>query len=101
MSQHKEDENVEAFKAKIADLEKRIVELDAENQKLRQTLDEASKTLKVHVDREKEATVKAIMEKANWNKDELDNMELPQLKLILKAVDSAGAPYSVYVYIIC
>jgi predicted RNase H-like nuclease (RuvC/YqgF family) len=89
MSQHKEDENVEAFKAKIADLEKRIVELDGENQKLRQTLDEASKTLKVYVDREKDATIKAIIEKANWDKDELDKMDLPQLKLIEKAVDSA------------
>ena len=89
MSQHKEDENVEAFKAKIADLEKRIVELDSENQKLRQTLDEASKTLKVYVDREKDATVKAIVEKADWSKDDLDKMELPQLKLIEKAVDSA------------
>jgi len=89
MSQHKEDENVEAFKAKIADLEKRIVELDGENQKLRQTLDEASKTLKVYVDREKDATIKAIMEKADWSKDDLDKMDLPQLKLIEKAVDSA------------
>jgi len=89
MSQHKEDESVEAFKAKVADLEKRIVELDGENQKLRQALDEASKTLKVYVDREKEATVKTIMEKADWSKDELDKMDLPQLKLILKAVDSA------------
>jgi len=59
MSQQK-NEDVEAFKAKIADLEKRIVELDAENQKLRQTLDEASKALKVYVDREKEATIKTI-----------------------------------------
>ena len=82
-------ENVEAFKAKIIDLEKRIVELDAENQKLRQTLDEASKTLKVYVNREKDATIRAIIEKANWTKDELDKMELPQLKLVEKAVDSA------------
>ena len=59
MSQQKQ-ENVEAFKAKTIDLEKRIVEVDAENQKLRQTLEEASKTLKVYVDREKEATIKAI-----------------------------------------
>jgi len=88
MSQQK-SEDVEAFEAKIADLEKRIVELDAENQKLRQTLDEASKTLKVYVDREKDATVRAIMEKANWGKDELDKMDLPQLKLVEKAVDSA------------
>lgn len=47
MSQHIEDENVEAFKAKITDLEKRIVELDGENQRLRQTLAEASKTLMI------------------------------------------------------
>jgi hypothetical protein len=60
--------------------------------KLPQTLNEASKILKVHVDREKEATIKAIMKKANWNKGELDKMELPQLKLIEKAVDSAKAP---------
>jgi len=89
MSQQKQEENVEAFKAKIADLENRIVELDTENQKLRQTIDEASKTLKVYVDREKEGTIKVIMEKANWSRDELDKMELPQLKLVEKAVDSA------------
>ena len=82
MSQQKQEENVEAFKAKIA-------ELDSENQKLRQTLDEASKTLKAYVDREKEATIKAIMEKANWSKDDLDKMDLPQLKLVEKATDSA------------
>jgi len=82
MSQQNQEENVEAFKAKTA-------ELDSENQKLRQTLDEASKTLKAYVDREKEATIKAIMEKANWSKDELDKLDLPQLKLIEKAVDSA------------
>jgi len=81
MSQQNQEENVEAFKAKIA-------ELDSENQKLRQTLDEAGKTLKVYVDREKEATIKAIMEKANWSKEDLDKMDLPQLKLIEKAVDS-------------
>jgi len=81
MSQQKQEENVEVFKA-------RIVELDNENQKLRQTLDEASKTLKVYVDREKEATIKVIMEKANWSKEDLDKMDLPQLKLIEKAVDS-------------
>jgi len=89
MSQQKQERDVEALQAKITELEKRNVELDGENQKLRKTLDEASKTLKVYVDREKEATVKAIMEKADWSKDELDKMELPQLKLILKAVDSA------------
>lgn len=80
--------DVEAFKAKIAELEKRIVELDSENQKLRETLDEASRTLKVYVDREKEATIKTIMDKADWNKDDLEKMDLPQLKLIAKAVDS-------------
>jgi len=63
MSQHKEDGNIEAFKAKIVDLEKRVVELDSENQKLRQRLDETSKTLKVYVDHEKDVTIKAIMEK--------------------------------------
>jgi predicted RNase H-like nuclease (RuvC/YqgF family) len=83
MSQHKEDENVEAFKAKVADLEKRIIELDGENQKLRQVLNEASKTLKVYVDREKEAAIKAIMERADWNKDELDKMELSYLFYIM------------------
>lgn len=72
-------EDVEAFKAKVADLEKRIVELDSENQKLRQALDEASKTLKVYVDREKESTIKAIIEKANWSKEELDKMERVRL----------------------
>jgi len=81
MSQQNKEENVEAFKAKI-------VELDSENQKLRQTLDEASKTLKVYVDREKEATIKVILEKADWSKEDLDKMDLPQLKLIEKAVDS-------------
>ena len=53
MSQEKQEENVEAFKARIS-------ELDSENQKLRQTLDEARKTLKVYVDRKKEATIRAI-----------------------------------------
>jgi predicted RNase H-like nuclease (RuvC/YqgF family) len=81
-------ENVEDLKTQIADLEKRIVELDQENQKLRQTLDEATKTLQVYVDREKEAAITAIMEKANWNKDELEKLDLPSLRLILKAVDS-------------
>jgi len=89
MSQQKQEENVEAFKAKIAGLEKRIAELDSENQKLRMTIDEASNTLKVYVDREKDATIRAIMEKANWSREELDEMELPQLKLVEKAVDSA------------
>jgi predicted RNase H-like nuclease (RuvC/YqgF family) len=76
------------LEAKIAELEKRVIELDEENSKLRKTLDEASKTLQVYVDREKEATIKAIMEKANWSKDELNKMDLPALRLILKAVDS-------------
>jgi predicted RNase H-like nuclease (RuvC/YqgF family) len=81
-------EDVESLEAKIAELEKRVIELDNENQKLRKTLDEASKTLQVYVDREKEAAIKAIMEKANWSKDELEKMDLPTLRLILKAVDS-------------
>jgi predicted RNase H-like nuclease (RuvC/YqgF family) len=81
-------EDVESFRAKIAELEKRVIELNSENQKLRKTLDQASKTLQVYVDREKEAAIKAIMEKANWSKDELEKMDLPTLRLILKAVDS-------------
>jgi len=89
MSQEKQEENIEASKAKTANPENRVAELDTENQKLRQTLDEASKVLKAYVDREKEATIKAIMEKANWNKEDLDKMDLPQLKLVEKAIDSA------------
>ena len=89
MSQQKQEQDVEALQSKVTGLEKHIVELDSENQKLRQTLDDASKTLKVYVDREKDATVKAIMDRADWSKDDLDQMDLPQLKLILKAVDSA------------
>jgi predicted RNase H-like nuclease (RuvC/YqgF family) len=81
-------ENVESLEAKVADLEKRLVELDRENQKLRKTLDEASKTLQVYVDREREATITAIMEKANWDIEELEKLDLPSLRLILKAVDS-------------
>jgi predicted RNase H-like nuclease (RuvC/YqgF family) len=81
-------EDVESLEAKIAELEKRVVELNSENQKLRKTLDEASKTLQLYVDREKEATIKVIMEKANWSKDELEKMDLPTLRLIVKAVDS-------------
>jgi predicted RNase H-like nuclease (RuvC/YqgF family) len=81
-------ENVETLEAKIADLEKRVIELDSENRKLRQTLDEATKTLQVYVDREKEAAITAIMEKANWDKEELEKLDLPSLRLILKAVDS-------------
>jgi predicted RNase H-like nuclease (RuvC/YqgF family) len=81
-------ENVESLEAKVADLEKRLVELDRENQKLRKTLDEASKALQVYVDRERQAAIKAIMEKANWSQDELEKLDLPTLRLILKAVDS-------------
>jgi len=82
-------ENVEDLEAKIADLEKRIVELDSENQKLRQTFDEVIKTLQVYVNREKEAAINAIMEKANWDEEELEKMDLPSLRLILRAVDSS------------
>jgi predicted RNase H-like nuclease (RuvC/YqgF family) len=81
-------EDVESLEAKIADLEKRVFELDSENQKLRKTLDEATKTLQVYVDREKKVAIKAIMEKANWDSEELEKLDLPSLRLILKAVDS-------------
>jgi len=90
-----EGEDVEALKARIAELEallkakeERIAELEAENERLRQALGEAGDTLKAYVEKEKAIAIKQILEKANWNKEELERLDLPQLKLIQKSIDS-------------
>lgn len=74
-------EDVEKLKARIA-------ELEAENQKLITAIAEANQTLEVYVAKEKDATIKAILEKANLSEDELKKLDLAQLKLVLKSVDS-------------
>jgi regulator of replication initiation timing len=69
-------EDVEALKARVAELEpqlkakdERIAELEVENEKLRQTMSEATKTLTAYVEREKETAIKSVLEKANlWRK---------------------------------
>ena len=74
-------EDVEALKAKIA-------EFEAENEKLRQTITEAMQTLTAYVEREKQAAIKDILQKANFSEDELKRLDLAQLKLVQKSVDS-------------
>lgn len=88
-------EDVEALKARIAELEaenqqlkERVAELEAENERLRQALGEAGDTLKAYVEKEKAIAIKQILEKANWNREELERLDLPQLKLIQKSIDS-------------
>ena len=74
-------EDVEALKARIA-------EFEAENQKLRQTIAEALQTLTAYVEKEKQTAIKDILEKANFSEDELKRLDLAQLKLVQKSVDS-------------
>lgn len=92
-NQSKED--IEALKARIADLEpqlktkdERIAELEIENEKLRQTMAEATKTLTAYVEREREAAIKSILEKSNLCEEELKKLDLAQLKLVQKSIDS-------------
>ena len=91
-----ETETVEALKAKIADLEaqlkakdERITELEAENQKLRETLEKGTATLEMEIEEQKAVAIKTITEKTNFSKDELEKMKLPALRLILKTIGSA------------
>ena len=77
----KAQEDVEALKEKIT-------ELEAENEKLKATMAEATKTLAGYVEKEKEVAIKNIIQKANFSEDELKKLDLPQLKLMQKTVDS-------------
>jgi predicted RNase H-like nuclease (RuvC/YqgF family) len=93
--QEPQTEDVEALKARIAELEaenqqlrERIAELEAENERLRETIGKAEDTLKAYVNHERNVAIKSILDKTNWSKDELEKMDLPSLRLILKAVDS-------------
>ena len=79
MSEEKPTEDVEALKARIA-------ELEAENEKLKQAIAEAMQTLSVYVEKEKESAIKAILEKANLSEDELKQLDLAQLKLLQKGI---------------
>jgi len=81
MSEEQQTENVEALKA-------RITELEAENEKLKATMTEATNTLTAYVEKEKEAAIKSILEKANLCEDELKKLDLAQLKLVQKSIDS-------------
>lgn len=69
-------------------LRARISELEAENGKLRQAIAEAMNTLTAYVEKEKEAAIKQILEKANLSEDELKKLDLAQLKLVQKSIDS-------------
>jgi len=51
-------------------------ELEAENEKLKTTMTEAAKTLTDHVEKEREAAIKSILEKATLAKDELEKLDL-------------------------
>jgi molecular chaperone GrpE (heat shock protein) len=81
MSEEKPTEDVEALKARIA-------ELEAENEKLKATMTEATKTLTAYVEKEREAAIKAILEKTTISKDELEKLDLAQLRLVQKGIDS-------------
>jgi len=81
MSEEKPTEDVEALKARIA-------ELEAENEKLKTTMAEATKTLTAYVEREREAAIKAIMEKTTISKDDLEKLDLVQLRLVQKGIDN-------------
>jgi outer membrane protein TolC len=81
MSEEKPTEDVEALKARIA-------ELEAENEKLKATMTEATKTLTAYVEKEKEAAIKSILEKSTLSKDELEKLDLSQLRLVQKGIDS-------------
>jgi SMC interacting uncharacterized protein involved in chromosome segregation len=81
MSEEKPTEDIEALKARIA-------ELEAENEKLKATMTEATKTLTAHIEREREAAIKSILEKTTLAKDELEKLDLSQLRLVQKGIDS-------------
>ncbi|MEM3356568.1 MAG: hypothetical protein QW166_01940 [Candidatus Bathyarchaeia archaeon] len=81
MNKEKQTEDIQALKARIA-------ELEAENEKLKVTITEATKTLTAYVEREREAAIKSILEKTTLSKDELEKLDLLQLRLIEKGVDS-------------
>ena len=66
----------------------RIAELEAENEKLKATMAEATKTLTAYVEKEREAAIKSIMEKTTLSKDELEKLDLAQLRLIQKGADT-------------
>jgi seryl-tRNA synthetase len=75
----------------IADVEvlkARITELEAENEKLKTTMTDATKTLTAYVEKEREAAIKAIMEKTTLAKDELEKLDLAQLRLVQKGIDN-------------
>lgn len=61
---------------------------EAENEKLKAAIAEATKTLTAYVEREREAAIKSILEKTTLGKDELEKLDLTQLRLIEKGVDN-------------
>ena len=77
----KDQEDIDALKT-------RITELDAENEKLGQAIAEAMNTLTAYVEKERQATIRQILEKANLCEDELEKLDLSQLKLLLKGINS-------------
>jgi molecular chaperone GrpE (heat shock protein) len=81
MSEEKPTASVEVLKARIA-------ELEAENEKLKATMAEATKTLTAYVEKEREAAIKSILEKTTLSKDELEKLDLSQLRLVQKGIDS-------------
>jgi prefoldin subunit 5 len=81
MSEDKQTEDVEALKARIA-------ELEAENEKLKATMAEATKTLTAYVEKEREAAIKTILDKTTISKNELEKLDLTQLRLIEKGINS-------------
>jgi len=80
MSEEKPTEDIKALKARIA-------ELEAENEKLKTTMTEAIKTLTAYVEKEREAAIKSILENTTLAKDELEKLDLAQLRLVQKGID--------------
>ena len=82
-------EDAEALKAKIAELEARIRELEEENAKLREALEKGVVTLETEIEEQKAVAIKTITAKTSFSKAELQKMKLPALRLILKTIDSS------------
>jgi predicted RNase H-like nuclease (RuvC/YqgF family) len=87
------NEQIEKLEANNKLLSERIKELEAENERLRETIGKAEDTLKTYVAQEKKAAIESILEKTNWSKDELEKLDLSQLKLIQKTIDRAKGSF--------
>jgi predicted nuclease with TOPRIM domain len=88
MSENQDLNDVEALKARIQELEVELAAKDEQISKLKDTLAKAGDALQGEINKQKNVLVSEILALTDIDKEELEKLDLKQLRLIHKALSN-------------